>query len=133
MKIKDLSGTERLQIYNVAKIIRKWFEEHYGCGVNLAGHCIEASELIVDILHSVGMEQVRTQEGYVKYDDPKYADDPYEPHMWVEVLSGSQILYLDITGDQFNYGMDPENKFPDIIFKPGYPHGVSLEKPEVSD
>lgn len=29
MKIRDLTGTECLQIYNVAKTLRKWFEEHF--------------------------------------------------------------------------------------------------------
>ena len=122
---KDISSL----LLKTANVVRCWMTSHYGEGVNLAGHCIEASELIVSILDILGIE-AETVEGWVKYDDTRYCEYPYDAHTWVEVTSGEKWFYIDVTADQFNYGMDPETQFNGVIIQQGYPHGVSQELPE---
>ena len=45
----------------------------------------------------------------------------------------SRVIYLDVTADQVNYGMDPESKFPSIVCAAELPHGYSLTVPDVRD
>ena len=59
-----------------------------------------------------------------------YGEYPYDAHTWVEVTGGEKWFYIDVTADQFNYGMDPETQFNGVIIQQGYPHGVSQELPE---
>lgn len=117
------------KVMQAATIVRSWLVDHYGEGVNLAGHCIEASDLIASILSLLDSE-ARVVEGWVLYDNTQYCSTPYDAHTWVEVKVGTDWYYLDVTADQFNYGMDPEFRFPPIILQKGYPHGVTLEQQE---
>ena len=65
-------------------------------------------------------------EGYCLYDNGDFCSDvPYDPHTWAE-LDG---YYLDVTADQFNYGMIEENEFAPICIKLGLPHGIVINKP----
>lgn len=101
-------------------------------GDNLSGHCIEASEKIVELLSGqLGLDAV-TVEGWCRYDDESYGSDhPWDPHTWVEVPSLG--LYIDATADQFNYGMDAESQFPDVIIQKGLPYGMQYEEPTWED
>lgn len=114
---------EDSKVMGACEIVRTWMVDHYGEGVNMAGHCIEASDLLVQILHLLGYVDARTAEGWVKYDDDRYAESGYDAHTWVELGN----TYIDVTADQFNYGMFPENKFKGIIICEKYPHGVCLD------
>lgn len=116
-------------IVTTCNLVRKWMVEHYGEGINLAGHCIEASDLIVDILGIASVKGAQSVEGWVTYDDDMYSIVSYDPHTWVEVHSDSgDFYYIDVTADQFNYGMDFEFKFSGVtICFNRYPHGVIKE------
>lgn len=101
-------------------------------GDDLVGACIEASEKIAKRIRSeLGVEAV-TVEGWCRYDDECYGSDrPWDPHTWVEVPSLN--LYIDVTADQFNYGMYSENDFPKVIVREGLPHGMCYDEPTWDD
>ncbi len=126
IKIMLLKFNQITAIQYTLKAVRSYMEKTYGKGTELAGHCIEASEYIVAILKSLGYEQAKTVEGYCLYDNGDFCSDvPYDPHTWAE-LDG---YYLDVTADQFNYGMIEENEFAPICIKLGLPHGIVINKP----
>ena len=97
-------------------------------GEDLQGMCIEASDRIVErIRDGLGVEAVAV-EGWCRFDNEYYGSDrPWDPHTWVEVPSLN--LYIDVTADQFNYGMYKENDFPAVIVHKGLPHGMFYEEP----
>lgn len=73
---------------------------------NLHGTCIEASELISKELNKHGIKNTIV-EGWCLYDDENYGSDrPYDEHTWVEIVSQGKTIVLDVTLDQFKYGMD---------------------------
>lgn len=111
---------------DIARSVRKEMVEKYG--EFLGGKCIEASDRIVEKLSTVlGVEAV-TVEGWCQYDDECYGSDrPWDEHTWVEVPSLG--LYIDVTADQFNYGMDVENEYPEILVREGLPHGMRYNEP----
>lgn len=114
-------------IEKVALKVREEIEKAYGSGTNLCGKCIEASERIVEELKKVSVEAV-TVEGWCVYDDECYGSDhPWDEHTWVEVPE--MDLYIDVTADQFNYGMYSENEFPSVIVRVGLPTGMQYEEP----
>lgn len=117
-------------IYQVAEIVRNWIIDRYGEGYSLSGGCIEASELIVGILHLLGCGNAKTVDGFVRYDDPLYEGEEFTPHVWVEIPCGDQFLYVDVTADQFNYGMDSEHEYASVIVCGDYPYGVVRRKPD---
>lgn len=109
----------------IVQRIREYMEDKYGIGTDLAGQCIEASELIAYILNSFGI-QAKTVEGWCLYDDMYYGSDvPYDAHTWVEANG----FYIDVTADQFNPGMGKENEFPGVIFRRGLPYGMQYDEP----
>lgn len=96
---------------------------------DVAGYCIEASELIVAIFKFYGFNDCKTVEGWCQYDDDAGCSDrDYDEHTWVEILSGK--YYIDITADQFNYHMYKQNEYAPIIFQMDLPHGMCYEEPE---
>lgn len=97
-------------------------------GEALQGKCIEASEKIVErVCSELGVEAIIV-EGWCQFDDEHYGSDrPWDPHTWVEVPSLN--LYIDVTADQFNYGMYGENDFPPVIVREGLPHGMRYVQP----
>lgn len=100
---------------------------------DVTGQCVEASDIIVELLRRYGYLDVKCVCGYCVYDDWSHCSDaPYDPHTWVELWLPNEELpyYLDVTADQFNYGMDPDHKFSSIIFRKGLPHGMRYTKPE---
>lgn len=122
-------NVENLDIfYQIAKEVRSLFEKEYGTGTDLCGHCIEASELIAKaIQEKTGIDAV-TVEGWCRFDDEYYGSDhPWDPHTWVEVPSLG--LYIDVTADQFNYGMYEENEYGPVEIRKGLPHGMCYEEP----
>lgn len=92
------SNMPRTTILTVAKLVREYMENKYGPGTNLCGHCIEASEKIVNSLNELDI-QAKTVEGWCIYeDDSTCTDRCYDEHTWVEAYG----LYIDVTADQFN-------------------------------
>ena len=101
-------------------------------GEDLAGYCIEASENIVKRLRDELRLDAKTVEGWCRFDDECYGSDhPWDPHTWVEIPSLG--LYVDVTADQFNYGMYTENEFSEIIVQKGLPHGMEYDEPSWDD
>lgn len=121
----SMSKAEMSNIRHILEFIRKYYEDHIGTGTDLCGYCFEASEWIEEVLLRNGYESVAVVEGYVYYDDWQYGTNQrFDAHAWVEYTDDiGAVWILDVTADQFNYGMDPENKFPDIVFTQGAPHG----------
>lgn len=111
---------------DIARAIRDEMVRKYG--EFLAGRCIEASDKIVErVFSSLGVEAVAV-EGWCQYDDEYFGSDrPWGEHTWVEVPSLN--LYIDVTADQFNYGMDSENEFPRVLVREGLPHGMRYNEP----
>lgn len=125
--ISNLSGIDIIK--KVAKTVRTAVEDNIGTGTQLSGYCILISELIATILKDLGFNAT-TVEGWCSYDDPYYGSSrSYDEHTWVEV----DDLYIDVSADQFNAGMDYDNKYPDIIIQKGLPHNMSYEEPEEED
>ena len=75
-------------IRQVAEIVHNWAVENYGEGYSLKGGCVEASELMVKILHLLGCENAKTVDGYVRLDNPDDGEEAFEPHVWVEIPVG---------------------------------------------
>lgn len=117
-------------IRQVAEIVHNWAVEKYGEGYSLKGGCVEASELMVKILHLLGCENAKTVDGYVRLDNPDDGEEAFEPHVWVEIPCGDEFLYADATAGQFNYDMDAEHAFAPVIVCKEYPYGVTREKPD---
>lgn len=115
------------KVTHFVKAVRVYMERTYGRGTDLAGHCIEASEYIKQILLSFGILGVETVEGWCQYDDEYYGSDrPYGEHTWVEI---NHKCYIDVTADQFNPGMYKENEYNPIIIQRGLPHGMRYTEP----
>lgn len=118
------------EIRAVAEKIREEMISLYGD--DLAGECIEASEKIVQALSDTLGIKAKTVEGWCRYDDEYYGSDrPWDPHTWVEIESLQ--IYIDVTADQFNYGMTCENEFQPVIVRKGLPHGMQYEEPSWDD
>lgn len=117
-------------IRRVAKIVRDWIIEHYGEGYSLSGGCVEASELIVKILHLLGCDDAKTVDGYVRCDDPLEEEEVFKPHVWVEIPCGDEFLYVDVTADQFNFEMYDGHEYAPIILRKRYPYGVTRKGPD---
>lgn len=67
-------------------------------GLELYGTCIEACDMIVDMLHDIGIS-AKAIEGWCIYeDDASCSDRCYDEHTWVEC----EGYYIDVTADQFN-------------------------------
>lgn len=131
-KFRDKSAI----IKGLAVKLRKIFEELYGKETDIAGYCIQASELLQAIYKVYGI-QSKTVEGWCEYDDEYYGQDrPYDEHTWLEISLNNQnkfkqSLYVDITADQFNNGMYIENQFDGVIIRTGLPHGMSYREPVI--
>ncbi len=97
---------------------------------NLQGHCVIASEITATALKLMGVNNIQIIEGWCLFDDASSCSDTsYDPHTWVQIFYGGKTYYLDVTADQFNYYMFPENRFANVIFQEGLPYGMSYDKP----
>lgn len=93
------------QIKMFLEIVREDLVSQHGKD-NLHGTCIEASELISKELNKQGIKNTIV-EGWCVYDDENYGSDrPYDEHTWVEIESQGKVIVLDVTLDQFKYGID---------------------------
>ena len=105
-------------IVEVVRQTRTEFENKYCThqegvidGHDMAGHCIEASEILVNKLTQRGYSCVII-EGWCQYDYYESCSDrSYDAHTWVEILKADGNLYVDVTGDQFDWGLEVENHF----------------------
>lgn len=99
-------------VQKIAIQVRNEMVDKYGTDTDLSGHCIEASDRIVELLESQDIKS-EAIEGWCMYDDEYYGSDrPYDEHTWVELSDGT---YIDVTADQFNVAMYEENKLGSII------------------
>lgn len=113
-------------ISEIATKVRQELEEKYG--EDLAGNCIEASEMITAHLSCELGVAAKTVEGWCQFDDECYGSDrPWDPHTWAEIPSVN--LYIDVTADQFNYGMAIKNEYPSVIVQQNLPHGMRYDEP----
>ncbi len=145
--------TKEKDLFSAAVIgIRQFMEDKYGTGLQLAGRCMEASEMLSVALKLLNFSGVQTVEGWCCYDDASNCScRPYDEHTWVEVaIKGNEDklaqaldrlkrqpntgkLYIDLTADQFNLCMYTENQYPGIIVSKVLPYGMSYEEPEEMD
>lgn len=124
--INSISIKDKIKM--AAKSVRLYITSTYGIGIDLCGRCIEASDLLAAILKYLGV-YAETVEGWCKYDIEDYGSErSYDEHTWVELKD--QNIYIDVTADQFNYGMEEENKFKGITVSKGLPHGMVYDEPE---
>lgn len=125
----DVARDDLNNLQYIAAEVREKMVGLYGDGTDLCGHCIEASEKIAErIREELGIEAI-TVEGWCRFDDDAYGSDrPWDPHTWVEVPSLG--LYVDVTADQFNFGMERKNKFPGVIVQKGLPYGMIYDEPQ---
>lgn len=127
---KEMSPKVPERLNEIAVMVRNEMTSNYG--EDLGGHCIEASDLLVEKISELLQLEAKTVEGWCAFDNEYYGSDrPWDPHTWVEIPSLS--LYLDVTADQFNYGMWEENEFPAIVIREGLPHGMQYEEPSWID
>lgn len=116
-------------LFEVANDVRSHIIHKYGEDF-LHGKCIEASDMIVDMLTQKGVN-AKAIEGWVTYDNPEGCTDrDYDEHTWVEVKSLEDNFIVDVTATQFNHFMDED--YPNIIIAGELPHGFSYEEPENS-
>lgn len=126
-------GDDKLSLEPIcllARSVRDEMVERYG--PDLQGKCIEASERLVKRLsESLNLEAI-TVAGWCRFDDEHYGSDrPWDPHTWVEIPTLN--LYVDITADQFNWGMFTENDYSPVTICQGLPHGMQYNEPTWSD
>ena len=128
--ISDILPDILPKIKSLAEKVRHEMTAIYGD--DLAGHCIEASERIVQGLSAQHGLAAKAVEGWCRFDDECYGSDhPWDPHTWVELPSLN--IYVDITADQFNYGMAIGNEFSSVVVQEGLPHGMQYEQPTWCD
>ena len=103
-------------IYSICKKVREELVKEHGKN-NLYGTCIKASDKIIKLLSEQNI-QSHSVEGWCMYEDEHYGSDrQYDEHTWVEL---EDKTYIDVTADQFSYGMFTH--IPEIIIgkKPDY-------------
>ena len=117
------------KLFEVANDVRSHMVHTYGEDF-LHGKCIEASDMIVDLLKQKDVD-AKAVEGWVTYDNPEGCTDrDYDEHTWVEVKSLEDTFILDVTATQFNHFMDED--YPPIIIAGELPYGFSYEEPKNS-
>ena len=119
--------TDEEMVKDILKAAREYIVGNFGTGTNLCGHCIEASVLIKNLLKIAKLGNAEIIEGWIEYDCKDYGSSrPWDAHTWVKWKN----YILDITADQFNVGMYPENELLEIIMQDTLPHGYRLDEPE---
>ena len=101
-------------IRQVAEIVHNWAVENYGEGYSLKGGCVEASELMVKILHLLGCENAKTVDGYVRLDNPDDGEEAFEPMSGLRFPVGVNSCMPTQPAGQFNYDMDAEHAFAPV-------------------
>ena len=116
---------------HTVQTLRTYMNQTYGPGENLSGHCIEAAELLVRMLRANGVSDARSVDGFCRLDD----GSGFANHSWTEIYGPefetkqSKFWYADITAEQFNDAMNPENQFQEIMLQPSLPATLCYEKP----
>jgi hypothetical protein len=89
-----------LEINNIAMNVRIALEIKYNTE-KLYGKCIEASDILVKELRKRGYNAT-SHQGYCLYEYfENCTDQPYADHVYTIVKFGNDILYVDVTLDQF--------------------------------
>lgn len=95
-----------MEMKNIASDVRKVLDEKYGD--YLAGKCVEATEMISELLQKQGYF-VRLVEGWAIYDFFETCSSrPYDPHTWLEVSLDNEVYLVDVTLDQFQPFIEEE-------------------------
>lgn len=112
-------------IKSVAQSVRDQMVLLHPVGLN--GACIEASDLIAEALIQQGMTAT-VVEGWCLYEKEDYGSDrDFDEHTWVEVTSGDEVVFVDVTLDQFQGGM--YQRIEPIVIG-DMPEFLVMEKPE---
>jgi len=108
--------------------IRSIAESRHGIKSDLQGCCIEYNSLLLKEIKKLGYV-CEIIEGWCQYDYCEGCTDrSYDAHTWVDVHLENETLYIDITGDQFDWGLLDENKFNGAYIG-GIPEFMSYEEP----
>lgn len=126
-------GDDKQHIQPICLLAQHVRNEMVQCyGPDLQGKCIEASDRIVKSLSEMLNLEANTVEGWCRFDDEHYGSDrPWDPHTWVEIPALN--LFVDVTADQFNWGMFSENEYPPVTICQGLPHGMQYDEPTWGD
>lgn len=110
-------------IFHVADMVRMYMTCNYGKDVALAGHDMEACALIQTALRLYGIDaQIVTGECMLD----NILDDTGRncaEHTWIEIGEGDDVLFVDVTADQFNPYCFAAN-YQDVLIWHGLPHGM---------
>jgi hypothetical protein len=121
----DITPKEKEIIYQVAVRVREYLEKNYG--EHLYGKCIEASDLIIAGLKKKGIKAT-THQGYCLYELYENCTDvPYADHVYTLYRKGNQLLYIDITLDQFQSQFT--RNIPKIVILDYIPNFILKRKP----
>lgn len=109
---------------------RKKLEQRYGTEIQLC-NCIEVTDNLAAQIRKLGIP-AEVAEGWIVYDEGGFCSDaPWDAHTWVEFRLNDEWYYADITADQYNFGMFPENEFPPIVLCVGLPYGMQYAEPRL--
>lgn len=109
-------------INDIANKVRDIITKKYGTQQDLSGHCLQASDKIVQLLkeHKIKSKVI---SGYILLDDQLGWQYPYEYHYWVQCDG----YFIDVTIEQFNNFLPYDiqsfppicvfNKTPDCLVK----------------
>lgn len=124
---KELVVDDNLEkIKQIASEVRQIMVKKYGKGNNLSGHCVQASDLIIEKLKQVGITKIKSPNGYCLLDENCGFEYPYDDHVWVEACG----YYIDVTAEQFNdYLSERDEQFPPICIFKKRPRCMALRKP----
>lgn len=112
-------------IKKIAENVRNKIVNKYGTGDKLRGHCVEASDLIVEELNKHNIAS-KSPEGYILLDDTLDLQFPYDSHVWVE----AEGYFIDVTIEQFNdYLKATDKPFPPICIFKKRPKNLVMEEP----
>lgn len=129
--IQPLSFDNRVDAArHTVQTLRTYMVENYGHEQELTGKCIEAAELLVKMLRANGVFDARSVSGFCRFEKT----GEYAHHTWTEIYSPAfeteptHFWYADVTAEQFNDMMRPENQYPQTILQPGLPANMYYEK-----
>ena len=117
-------------ITKTAYKVRGYMVDSYGTEDSLIGHSDEAADIIIKILSLHGI-QSRKINGWCKWDKTNWRNKiECDKRSWVELTNGT---FIDVTADQFNYGMNDDRQYKSVIVQNSLPYGIIIENPKISE
>lgn len=118
-------------LYKTGKVVRDSLESKYpNKAKELCGCCIEASNMLITQLNSMGIQAQECDGWVIYYDNPdSCSDEPCDPHSMVKVPYQDNYIYLDVTATQFQFCISEQ--LPRILITKQIPYWFveSNEKP----